>query len=278
GPLDPAVAERVNLVVSGHYLPRERWEHLRALPRLDYLQIASAGYEHVLEFVPPGAILCNGRGVHSAGTSELAVALILASQRGLDRARDAQHRGQWWTGGVTSLADRRVLVIGAGSVAQALVRRLEPFEVEIVVVDRHAGTMDDGRVTCGLEDLDALLPAADIVALTVPYNPSTHHLLDARRLALLPAGALVCNVARGGVIDQDALLAELQGGRLRAALDVMTPEPLPEDHPLWRAPNTLLTAHLGGRTDATGPRFAALIRRQLRHLVAGEPLENQVTR
>jgi len=115
-----------------------------------------------------------------------------------------------------------------------------------------------------------------VVVLTVPYSPDTHHLLDADGLAALPDGALVVNVARGRVVDNDALLAELVAGRLRAALDVTDPEPLPPQHPLWRAPNTIITAHQGGNSEATYPRVAALLRRQLEHLLAGEPVENVV--
>jgi phosphoglycerate dehydrogenase-like enzyme len=151
------------------------------------------------------------------------------------------------------------------------VDRLRPFEVEISVVASTA--RPDVH---GIGELPALLPQADIVVLTVPYSASTHHLLDAERLALLPDQALVVNVARGRVVDTQALLAELNNGRLRAALDVTDPEPLPPEHPLWRAPNTIITAHQGGNSDATYPRVAALLRRQLEHLLAGEPLDNVV--
>ncbi len=114
--------------------------------------------------------------------------------------------------------------------------------------------------------------------LTVPGSESTHHLLDATTLAALPDGALVVNVARGSVVDTDALVAELQTGRLRAALDVTDPEPLPSDHSLWHTPKTIITAHQGGNTDATYPRVAALVRSQLEHLLAGEEPENVVAR
>lgn len=271
-PLPAEIAERVSLVQIGHYwVQPDRWRRLAEVPHLRYVQLPSAGFEHALPLIPPGVTLCNGRGVHSTGTAELALALILAAQRGIPAALDAQREGRWFSPELPSLADRRVLVIGAGSVAQAVVDRLRPFEVEISVV---ASTARPGAH--GIGELPALLPQADIVVLTVPYSASTHHLLDAERLALLPDQALVVNVARGRVVDTQALLVALNNGRLRAALDVTDPEPLPPEHPLWHAPNTIITAHQGGNSDATYPRVAALLRRQLEHLLAGEPLDNIV--
>lgn len=273
-PLPTDVAERVRVVQIGHYWAApERWVRLHETPNLKYVMLPSAGYEHAIPRVPPGTVLCNGRGVHSTGTSELALALILASQRGLPEALEAQHHARWYNPELSSLADRRVLVVGAGSVAQAVVDRLVPFEVGITQVAR---TAREG--VHGIEELGALLREADIVVLTVPGSPETHHLLDPTALAALPDGALVVNVARGPVIDTAALLAELQSGRLRAALDVTDPEPLPSDHPLWHAPNTIITAHQGGNTDATYARVASLVRRQLEHLLAGEEPENVVAR
>jgi phosphoglycerate dehydrogenase-like enzyme len=273
-PLPADVAERVSVVQIGHYWAApERWTRLYETPNLEYVMLPSAGFEHAVPRVPAGTVLCNGRGVHSTGTAELALALILASQRGLPDALAAQREARWYNPELSSLADRRVLVVGAGSVAQAVVDRLVPFEVELTLVAR---TARDG--VHGIDELVPLLHGTDIVVLTVPGGAETRHLLDAAALAALPDGALVVNVARGPVVDTDALLAELASGRLRAALDVTDPEPLPADHPLWHAPNTIITAHQGGNTDATYGRVAALVRRQLEHLLAGEEPENIVAR
>lgn len=272
-PLPPDVAARVEVVAIPHYCVQlERWKQLPSLPNLRYVMLPSAGFEHAQPWIPEGVTLTNGRGVHSAATAELAVGLLLASQRGLPDAFEAQREGRWFAPRLSSLADRRVVVVGAGSLAQAIVDRLRPFEVQITQVARTAR----GGVR-GVDELVSLLPDADIVVLAVPGSASTRHLMDATALAALPDGALVVNVARGPVVDTDALLAELMSGRLRAALDVTDPEPLPEDHPLWGAPNTIITAHQGGNTDAVYPRVAALIRRQLEHVLAGEPLENVVS-
>ena len=266
------IAERVELVCIHHYATQaERWPRLSQLPALRHVQLPSAGFDHALPFLPSGVTLLNGRGVHSAGTAELGMALILASQRGLVQAVAAQEQGRWVSPVLASLADRRVLVVGAGSLADALVARLLPFEVEIMLVARTARPG-----VHGIDELPQLLPAADIVVLTVPLDVSTTGLIGSEELALLPDGALLVNIARGKVVDTVALLAELTSGRLRAALDVTDPEPLPPDHPLWNASNTLITAHQGGNSDATAPRWAALVRRQLAHLLAGEEPENVV--
>lgn len=271
-PLPDDVAERVSVVQIGHYWgDPQRWRLLSQARNLRYVMLPSAGYEHALPHLWPGVTLCNGRGVHSTGTAELAVALILAQQRDLPAALAAQREGRWHNPVLPSLADRRVLIIGAGSLAQAIAARLRPFEVEVTLV----GRTPRGGVR-GIAELPELLTQTDIVVLAVPYSPQTEGLLSRSSLALLPDGALVVNVARGRVVDNAALLSELQAGRLRAALDVTDPEPLPPEHPLWTAPHTIITAHQGGNSDATDSRVAALVRRQLEHLLAGESPENIV--
>lgn len=271
-PPPPELADQISVVQIGHYwVDPARWRRLFDLPALRYVLLPSAGFDHALDRIPPGVTLCNGRGVHAAGTAELAVGLILASQRGLVAAIAAQAAEDWSTPELPSLADRRVLVVGAGAVGQAVMARLAPFEVELTQVARSAR----GEIR-PVSELPDLLEHADVVVLTVPHDDTTHHLLNAETLARLPDGALVVNVARGGVVATDALLAELTAGRLRAALDVTDPEPLPKHHPLWHAPNTIITAHQGGNSDATYPRVAALLRRQLEQLLAGEEPENVV--
>ena len=277
-PLDATTAAQVDLVVIPHYFVRPGgFDVLRDLPRLRYVQLPSAGYEHARPHLPPGVVLCNGRGVHDAGTAELAVALTLAAQRDLPRAVRAMDEGRWDNPFGPSLADRRVVVVGQGSVGRAIVARFRPFEVDLVRVAATARDDADGHVH-GVAELEDLLPDADVVVLAIPLSRTSHHLVDAAALARMKDGALLVNVARGKVVDTDALLAELASGRLRAALDVTDPEPLPAGHPLWRAPNVLVTAHQGGNTDATYPRVAALVRRQLTALLAGDAPVNEVAR
>lgn len=277
-PLPAEVAERVTAVEVPHYFSRPgAFDVLATLPHLRYVWLPSAGFEHAVGHLPPGVTLCNGRGVQSAGTAELTLALTLAAQRGIPDAVRAMDRGEWHNPFGPALADRHVVLVGYGSVARAIADRLEPFEVTITPVAHHA-RVQDGVQVHSLEDLPDLLPSADVVILAVPLNAGTDHLFDAQLLARMKDGALLVNVARGRVVDTDALLAELRTRRLRAALDVTDPEPLPSEHPLWHAPGVLITAHQGGNTEATYPRIARLVRRQIEHLLAGEEPENIVAR
>ena len=248
---------------------------LPRLPRLRVVQSLSAGVDDLVEYVPSGAVLSSARGVHDASTAELAVSLVLASLRGIPDFARAQDAEEWRTVSRPALADRTVLLVGYGSIAAAVEDRLTPFECEVLRIARTARTTARGAVHA-LIDLPELLPRADIVMLTVPLTQDTRRLVDARFLALMPDGALLVNVSRGAVVDTDALLAQLRTGLLSAALDVTDPEPLPAGHPLWHAPNTLITPHAGGNSSAFLPRALRLIRTQLLRYLAGEPLENIV--
>ena len=242
------------------------------LPSLRFLQTLTAGVDDVRPLVPDGVTLCNARGVHDASTAELVVALVLASQRGIpDFVRDAQH-GRWAGDRRESLADSTVLVVGYGSVGNAVEARLTPFEC---TVRRVARTARDG--VAGFEDLPALLPEADVVVLTVPMTDETRAMVDAGFLAAMKDGALLVNVSRGAVVVTDDLVAAVSTGRLRAALDVTDPEPLPPDHVLWSLPGVLVSPHVGGNTSAFLPRAQRLVFDQLRRYVAGEPLRNVIT-
>jgi phosphoglycerate dehydrogenase-like enzyme len=250
---------------------------LRELPGLALVQTLTTGYDGVPQHVPDGVGLATAAGVHDASTGELAVALLLATLRGIDDAvRDAE-AGRWRHLTRRSLADSRVLVLGTGGIGRAVAERLLPFEVTLTRVASTARTDDLGPVH-GTDELPALLPEHDVVVLAVPLSPATHHLVDATFLAAMPDGAVLVNVARGPVVDTDALLGELRRHRLRAALDVVDPEPLPEDHPLWGAPGLLLTPHVGGDTTAMRPRALALLHDQLERLASGREPRNLVAR
>lgn len=268
----------VDVVVVPHYgATPPVLGRLAEVPRLRVVQLPSAGYEHALPFVPPGVVVCNGRTVHDSGTAELAVALALAAQRGIGDAVRDMADGVWRPQTRASLADRTVMVLGYGSIGSAVGRRLTAFEATVVPVARTARDTPDGRVH-GVDELPALLPGIEILVIVLPLDDGTQGLLGAELLGLLPDGALVVNVGRGKVVDTPALVAELESGRLRAALDVTDPEPLPKGHPLWRTPNTIITPHVGGMSDATTPRLVRLIRRQLDALVGGREPENVVRR
>lgn len=267
----PASWEEVEVVVPPYLDLGHTLEVLPRLPRLRVVQLLTAGYDTVAGRVPEGVTLCNARGVHDASTAELAVALVLASLRGFPAFVRAQDSGIWAHAFRESLADRRVLVVGVGSVGQAIVDRLRPFETQVRVVGRTARPGVHGQ-----DELPGLLPSCDVVILVVPLDAGTRGLVDAAFLARMPDGALLVNVARGPVVDTDALVGELSSGRLHAALDVTDPEPLPAGHPLWSAPNCLVSPHVGGNTTAFHPRAATLVAAQLGRLAAGRPPVNVV--
>jgi phosphoglycerate dehydrogenase-like enzyme len=245
---------------------------LEKMPRLRVVQLLSAGADAWVGRVPGGVTLCDARGVHDSATSEWVVAAMLAHLRNFPAFIRAQQRREWAYGPTDELAGKRVLIVGAGSIGAAIVRRLEPFEVSLTLVARNAR---DG--VHGVDELPRLLPLADVVVLVVPLTSATAGLVDAQFLAAMPDGALLVNAARGPVVDTDALTAELATGRIAAAVDVTRPEPLPADHPLWDLPNLLLTPHVGGSVHGLLPRAYRLIGEQVRRLSAGQPLENVVT-
>ncbi|MEJ6555027.1 2-hydroxyacid dehydrogenase [Microbacterium esteraromaticum] len=275
----PAPAERIDIVVPPYMGGSSV---LSALEGLDVglVQGQSIGYDGVADSLPEGIPFANAASVHEASTAELAVGMTIAAQRQLPRFVRAQERGEWSPVFAESLADRRVLLVGFGGVGKAIARRLAPFEVDLTAVARTARTehVDGvGEVSVhGMDELDTLLPKAEIVVLSLPASDETHHLFDAERIARMAPGALLVNVGRGPLVDTDALVAALNANAIRAASDVFEEEPLPAGHPLWSAPNLLITPHGGGASTAMNPRIARLIRRQIDRMLAGEPPVNIV--
>lgn len=267
-------AHEIDAVVYHHPSGRAGLKRLRALPNLKLIQTQSTGYDGFIE-AGHGAAVASAYGLHADGTAELALGLMLTAQRRLDCFARDQHAHVWHPTGSPGLTDRKVLMIGAGGIGEAIARRLEPFGVELTRVGTRARDDQRGHVHA-VEELPALLPEAEIVVLITPLNDGTRHLVNKDFLARLPDGALIVNVARGPVVDTAALLSELQSGRLRAALDVVDPEPLPEDHPLWDAPGVYITPHIGGRSDALKPRLTRFLREQVRRIVNDEALQSLV--
>jgi phosphoglycerate dehydrogenase-like enzyme len=264
--------DRVVFYVPRYMGPVADLELIARMPNLKVVQLLTAGFDNALRFVPRGVTLCNAGGVHDASTAELAVGLILASLRGLDDFARAMPSGAWLYARREALADKRILVIGAGGVGRAVERRLEPFEVDVTMAARTARA---GVVAAA--DVNVLLPTVDIVVLALPLADDTTGLVDEAFLSRMRDGALLVNVARGPVVDTDALVRHVAMGRIRAALDVTDPEPLPPGHPLWTLPGVLVSPHVGGNTSAFLPRARKLVEGQLRRFAAGEPLASVVS-
>lgn len=267
---DPAQPPaRTRFYVPSYMAGEWAFEAMRLMSDLEVCQLPTAGFEHALAHLPEGVTLCNAAGVHDASTAELAIGLILARLRRIDDMARAMPSGDFIHDRYDALADKRVVIVGAGGIGQALARRLEGFECDVVLVGRTA--RENVRAP---GDLDGLLPRADVVVIAVPLDDSTRGLVDAAFLARMRDGALLVNVARGAIADTDAILAE--AGRLSFALDVTDPEPLPPEHPLWRAPGVLLSPHVGGNTTAFLPRIGRLVREQLQRWESGAALRNVI--
>jgi phosphoglycerate dehydrogenase-like enzyme len=268
----PPQAAEVEFLVAPYPLRRQPAELVATLPNLKVVQLLSAGVDAWLDTLPAGVVLCRGVGVHVNSTADLALALTLAAGRQLPIFVRQQAEHRWHPIITDELADRRVLIVGAGEIGQAIGRRIEACDARVTLVAR---TARDGRR--GTAELAQLLPEHDVVILIVPLTDETRGMVDAAFLAAMADNALLVNVARGAVVVTDALVAELTAGRLRAALDVTDPEPLPAEHPLWTTPNTLITPHVGGGTSGWLRRGYQLVSDQLQRYVAGAPLDHVVT-
>ncbi|MGP6170457.1 2-hydroxyacid dehydrogenase [Microbacterium sp. A196] len=273
----PHPREKIDLVVAPYLSDSTVLGALQGLD-IGLVQGQSIGYDGVADQLPEGLRYANAASVHEASTAEIALALTLAAQRQLPRFVLAQQDSQWSPVFAESLADRRVLLVGFGGVGEAIALRLEPFEIDLTVVARTARPVWHerlGRVQVhAIDELPALLPDAEIVILALPGGDATHHLFDDELLGRMADGALLVNVGRGTLIDSDALVR--QQGRIRAALDVVDPEPLPTEHDLWKTPGVLLSPHIGGASTAMNPRISRLIRKQIDRMLRGENPVNVV--
>lgn len=272
----PAPAGQFDIVVPPYMRGPEVLTALAAAD-IRLIQSQSIGFDGVEAVLPPGCLFANAAGVHETSTAELALGMMIASQRGIPDFVRNQESGTWDNGQRPSLADRRVLLVGYGGVGKAIEARLLPFETQVTRLASRGRDDERGRIY-GIDSLYEQLPLHDIVVVSVPLSEQTRHLVDERFLAAMADGALLVNVARGPVADTGALLRETSSGRLRAALDVTDPEPLPRDHPLWTVPGVLITPHVGGASSAMLPRMARLIRKQITLLLAGQEPVNVVLR
>jgi phosphoglycerate dehydrogenase-like enzyme len=268
----PAEAATAQVLVPPFLATSEAVRLTENLPELRLVQLLTAGAEAWVGRLPDGVALSDCRGAHGGATAEWVVATLLAVYRHLPRFARAQEEARWDYHQTEELAGKRVLIVGAGDVAENTVRRLEPFEVTTTLVGRRAR---DG--VHGIDEVLDLLPGHDACVVIVPLTDDTRGLIDAAFLAAMPDGAVLVNAARGPVADTDALTAELTSGRLRAAVDVTEPEPLPGDHPLWKAPGLLLTPHVGGSVPGAMGRAYKVAAEQIAAFARGEQPPNLVT-
>jgi phosphoglycerate dehydrogenase-like enzyme len=268
----PPSAARVEFYVPAFFPPPEAVAAMDHMPMLRVVQTLTAGFDKVRPRVPPGAVLCNARGAHDASTAEWVVGAAVAAFRQFPYFAVEQAAGRWSYRFTDTLAGKSVLIVGYGSIGQAVERRLATFDVEI---RRVALSARDG--VSPVSDLPSLLPDADVVILLAPVTRQTVGMVDAAFLARMKDGALLINAARGVLVATDDLVAELQAGRLSAAMDVTDPEPLPPGHPLWALPNALITPHIGASNPYSLGMANKLVRAQAERYITGQPLANVIT-
>ena len=270
-PLPASVAD-VEFYVPSFFPTQATVEVMRHMKRLRVVQALTAGVDLLRPHLPAGAVLCNARGAHDASTAEWVVAAMLGALRHFQRFALEQSAGRWAYQFTDQLATKTVLIVGYGSIGAAVERRLDGFEVTVLRVARG-----QRPGVSGLAELPSLLPSADVVVLLVPFTPETEGMVDGAFLARMKDGALLVNAARGAVVDTAALCAELASGRLRAALDVTDPEPLPPGHELWTLPGVFITPHVAASTPVSQQRAVQLAREQAEAYLRGDPLRNVIS-
>ncbi len=270
-PLDSTDLSQITFYVPAYTGTRNALEYSSQMSNLRILQVLNAGYDDALAYLRPEITLCNGRGIHDASTAELAVGLTIASLRGFPEFVRNQVEGKWSHARYRSLNDRKIGIVGFGSIGQRIARNLSGFDVEVLGFSKSGR---DGSIK--MEFFDSYLPSLDVVILILPLTDESRGLFEARRLALMKDGALLVNVARGAIVVTADLITELNSGRITAALDVTDPEPLPPGHPLWSAKGLLISPHVGGNSSAFEPRARKLVESQLARLAKGIALENIV--
>jgi phosphoglycerate dehydrogenase-like enzyme len=267
------------------------WPHLRGVRLVLSLM---AGTEWIPDVVGPHVTICNAHGAHNISTAEWTIASILAMLKHFPFYLDVQRAGLWKrrfeasanyasiTGDarplyppvmLEELTGKKVLLVGYGAIGKEIERMMQPFNVNLIRVARSARAEPTVHA---VSELDSLLPQAEVVVLILPSTAESYQLIGARQLALMPQGALLVNAARGPIVDTDALVDALQSGKIRAAIDVTDPEPLPEGHPLWSCPNLLITPHIGGSSPQFAPRALRVVADELQRYIDGQPLQNIV--
>ena len=270
-PLETSDLSKINFYVPTYMLGKTGLEFTHQMTNLKYLQMPNAGYEDALPYARTGITLCNARGVHDASTAELAVGLAIAARRGFSDFAIAQQKGEWAHRRYQSLNDSKIAIVGAGSIGNTLANYLSVFDVEITSFSRSG---DNG--SSKMNEFDKQISNFDVIFLILPLNDDSKNLFDETRLKAMKSGATLVNVARGAIVNTDALVEVLNAGRINAGLDVTDPEPLPANHPLWKAKNCVISPHVGGDSTAFDSRCKRLVEEQLIRLATNQTLINIV--
>ena len=252
--------------------------------RLKWIQSPSSGvnyYTAIPELVEGEVLLTSASGTHAVCVAESAIAMILAHTRGITESQEYRRSRQWAFRQIrprlVELTGSTVGIVGLGNIGRAVARRLHAFEARIVAVDLSAERPPYVEEVRPLDRLHDLLRESDYVVITVPFTEKTEGLIGDREIRQMKPTAMLVGISRGGIIDQDALLAALREGRLAAAaLDVFNPEPLPEDSPLWDESRLIMTPHIAGGTQLERHAILEIFTENLSRFVAGDlPLRNQ---
>jgi phosphoglycerate dehydrogenase-like enzyme len=251
--------------------------------RLEWIQFTTTGIDTAMRSgLPAGAMITNMRGVRAEVLATHAMALLLGVMRGLHSFEPLRARRQWERNAMTpftrALEGGTLVVAGLGSIGRSIARKARAFEMRVVGVSRQGRSVPHCERVVPHTQFREVLPEADVLVLALPLTEETFHLLGRNELTRMKPGAVVVNIARGGLIDEPALIAALQQGRLGGAgLDVVESEPLAPDNPLWTMQNVVLTPHIGGRCGAEqNHRLAAFLADNLRRFQAGRELRNRV--
>jgi phosphoglycerate dehydrogenase-like enzyme len=271
GPLAPDLGPG-DLLVAAYGIDRAL-EVAGHLGGLRVIQSFSAGVDALIDRVPAGVTLCDASGVHDIAVAEWVLLAILASRHRLPEHIDGQRAGRWRSEHLVGedLVDAVVVIVGSGSIGREVEARLEPFGATVVRIARRAR-----QGVHPLSKLAWLVRDADIVVILLPLTLETRGIIDAGILSAMRPGALLVNASRGAIVNTAAMTAAVLEGRIRVALDVTDPEPLPRGHPLWNAPGALITPHVASDVRREDERAWALVVDQVGRLARGEPLRNVV--
>lgn len=268
---NPAITSQISFYIPEYMGGTSSLKLIQEMPNLQYVQLLTAGYETALPYLPSDVALANARGVHDKSTAELALGLTLASRIGIIDYYEAKNQASWLTETRNSIIDSEVAIIGFGSIGQEIAKVFSQFTRNIT---GYTGSGSAG--TLNIAELDANLSHYDIVIIVTPLTDETRGLFNAHRISLMKPGALLVNMARGPVVVTSDLITALNEDRIFAVLDVTDPEPLPENHPLWKAKNLLISPHVGGNSTAFPRRAKKFISDQLTKLSNGQLIDNLI--